>query len=362
MAAAKWFRMLGTGRPSIHAKGMRILLGVSFASLVNSLLAASQRVLLGRRIAATPVRDDPIFVLGHWRSGTTLLHELLSHDPRHTSPDLYACLAPEHFLVSRRLVSWWLPLVIPKKRPMDNVAVGHDRPQEDEWALCAMGIPTPYKLVAFPRGAPHDLEYFDLARLNDQARERWENGWMQFLKCLAVESDKRMVLKSPLHTCRIDTILKRFPRARFIHIARHPFNLYPSTVRLWRRLSEEHGLQHPDEEILKEFVLDSLPRMYQAYWASRQNIPAGQLCEIRYEDLVRNPVEQVRQIYDDLDLGDFGAAEAAVRRYTSGLAEYQTNQFTLSADERDLVAERWDEYFSRFDYSTEATCRAANAA
>jgi hypothetical protein len=225
-----------------------------------------------------------------------------------------------------------------------------------------MGIPSPYKLVAFPTAAPHHLEYFDLRRLSPGARERWKTGWMRFLRCLSVESDRRMVLKSPLHTSRIDEILQLFPRARFVHISRHPFKLYPSTVRLWRRLSEEHGLQRPDEEIIKEFVLDSLPRMYEAYWSARPNIPAGQLCEVRYEQLVREPVEQLRQIYKTLGLGEFGSAEAAVREYSSGFSEYQTNQFNLSPEERQLVVERWEEYFERFAYSPDAECRAANAA
>ena len=43
-------------------------------------------------------------MIGHWRSGTTLLHELLVLDPRHTFPDTYACFAPNHFLVS----GWWM--------------------------------------------------------------------------------------------------------------------------------------------------------------------------------------------------------------------------------------------------------------
>ena len=59
----------------------------------------------GTWIAHTEIHEHPIFVIGHWSSGTTLLHELLVCDPRHTYPDTYACLAPNHFLLTRRVMT-----------------------------------------------------------------------------------------------------------------------------------------------------------------------------------------------------------------------------------------------------------------
>ena len=94
-------------------------------------------MLLGRRIAQQPIKDAPIFIIGHWRSGTTLLHELMSLDERFTFPTTYECFVPNHFLIS----AWfdaWLKCLLPKQRPMDNMALGWDRPQEDEFALCNM--------------------------------------------------------------------------------------------------------------------------------------------------------------------------------------------------------------------------------
>ena len=89
-------------------------------------------------------------MIGHWRSGTTLLHELLVRDPRHTYPDTYACFAPNHFLVS----GWWmkpcLKVLLPSQRPIDNMPAGWDHPQEDEFALCNMGVPSPYLTIIFP--------------------------------------------------------------------------------------------------------------------------------------------------------------------------------------------------------------------
>ena len=69
-------------------------------SLMNFGLWLLQTLFWGRRIARTQLQGDPIFVIGHWRSGTTLLHELLVLDERHTYSNTYDCFCPNHFLLT----------------------------------------------------------------------------------------------------------------------------------------------------------------------------------------------------------------------------------------------------------------------
>ena len=102
------------------------------------------------------------------------------------------------------------------------MASGWDRPQEDEFALCNMGVPSPYLTISFPNRPPQCDEYLDLAGLSPRRRERWKRGLMWFLKCVTLRQPKRIVLKSPQHTCRVKTLLEMFPRARFVHIVRNP--------------------------------------------------------------------------------------------------------------------------------------------
>ena len=93
-------RLLVRNRFAVAPSRVPMAIIVTLVSLMNSLFWLVQSALYGRKIAATEVQEDPIFVIGHWRSGTTLLHELLILDPRHTYPDTFACFAPSHFLVS----------------------------------------------------------------------------------------------------------------------------------------------------------------------------------------------------------------------------------------------------------------------
>ena len=215
MATPGYLRLLVRNRFQISPWRLAMAVGVGLASLVNSLWGLVQQVLFGRRIARTQFAEDPIFVIGHWRSGTTLLHELLALDPRTTYPNTYDCLAPNHFLVSAWLFRPLLAPIMPKQRPMDNMTLGWDCPQEDEFALCNMGLPSPYLTIPFSNRPPQYQEYFELAGVSPARRARWQRGLLWFLKCLAVRKAGRIVVKSPPHMFRIRILLEMFPKARF---------------------------------------------------------------------------------------------------------------------------------------------------
>ena len=100
MNTSGWIRLLARNHFAIAPRRIGMAIIVFIVSIFNFFLWAIEVLLFGRRIKRTELKDDPIFVIGHWRSGTTLLHELLVLDGRHTFPDTYACFAPNHFLVS----------------------------------------------------------------------------------------------------------------------------------------------------------------------------------------------------------------------------------------------------------------------
>ena len=262
-----------------------------------------QTLFWGRRIARTQLQGDPIFVIGHWRSGTTLLHELLVLDERHTYSNTFDCFCPNHFLLTAPVFRPLVRGLLPKQRPMDNMAAGWDCPQEDEFALCNMGLRSPYLTIAFPNHPPQNQEFFELAEVSPRQRARWQRGLMWFLKCLTVRTPRRIVLKSPPHTFRIKVLLEMFPKARFIHIVRNPLVIFPSTINLWKRLYRNDGLQVPTYEGLDEHVFETFTRMYEVFERDRGLIPAGQFCEVRYEDLVAQPIQQMQRVYERIESG-----------------------------------------------------------
>lgn len=346
--------MLRQNRFDVTPVRLPLAASVSMASVVNSLLAGTQTLFWKSRIDKTPLPDDPIFVVGHWRSGTTLLHELLTLDPRHTYADTYACLVTSHFLISRYLVPWWLRILMPKRRPMDNVRVGWKQPQEDEWALCLLGLPSMYRTVAFPRRLPQCPEYLDLQGLSVPAQQGWDERLIRFLKSVMLgQPESRLVLKSPTHTARIGHLQAIFPRARFVHVVRDPLTVFPSTIRLWMRLATDHGLQLPDESQVEEFVLDSFVQMYDSFESDRDSIPQNQMCDVRYEHLVADPVGQLQRVYEQLDLGDFDIARPHVEQHAIGMRDFQVNQYELTDQQRDRILVRWEDFCCRYGYWAE---------
>ena len=303
----------GANRFAIAPSRIAMALLITVFSAMNSLLGLVQWLLFGRKVAGTEIQGDPIFVIGHWRSGTTLLHELLVLDERHTYSDTFACFCPKHFLVSGWFFRPLLRVLLPARRPMDNMEAGWDRPQEDEFALCNMGSPSPYLTIAFPNRPPQDQEYFDLERLSPQAQERWKRRMVWFLKCVTVWRRKRIVLKSPPHTFRIKVLLELFPNARFVHIIRDPHVIFPSTMKLWKCLHRDQGLQVPHGEGLEEHVFETFNRMYEVFERDRRLIAPARLCEVRYEDLVEDPIGQMRAVYERLELGEFDCVLPALQ-------------------------------------------------
>src|SRR5262249_38094383 len=154
----------------------------TFVTFGHTLGRWLQQAILGRRIRKTKITQPPIFILGHWRTGTTWLHELLALDPRLGSPNTYECLDPNHFLISERLLTPWLKFFVPSHRPMDNMKAGFDRPKEDEFALCMLGQPSPYLTIAFPNNPPQFQEFLDLEGLSPGALRSWRRTLKQFLK------------------------------------------------------------------------------------------------------------------------------------------------------------------------------------
>lgn len=353
MNLSGWFSLLVRNRFSVGVTCIPMALIITFTSVVNSFLWAIQALVLGRRIARTEIKHDPIFVIGHWRTGTTLVHELMALDPRHTYPDTYACFAANHFLVSAWLLRPCLGFLLPARRPMDNMEAGWDRPQEDEFALCNMGVRSSYLGLAFPNRPPQDQEYLDLEEVSPQALARWKRSLLWFLKCLTLHRPKRIVLKSPPHTCRIKVLLELFPDARFIHLVRDPYVVFPSTINLWSRLCRDQGLQRPRYQYLRDQVFDSLNQMYEVFQRDRHLIGPSRVCEVRYEDLVREPIEQMRMIYDQLDLEGFDEVLPALQKYVGRQADYRTNRYELTEETRAEIGRRWEHYIKQYGYTPE---------
>ncbi len=321
------------------------------ANPINSICFRWQEFRWRKQVEEIEIDKPPIFVLGHWRSGTTLLHELLSLDERHAFPTTYDCFAPNHFLSTRSFITRWFRFLMPQQRPMDNMLAGWGQPQEEEFALLNMGVPNIYRTAAFPNHGPVDIDSLDFNGYSLEEITDWKTSYMWFLRRIFFRERRPLVLKSPPHLGRIKTLLDLFPQARFVHIVRDPSAVFPSTVRLWKSLFETQGVQVPSNDGLEEFVFNIFSRLYDGFERNRSLIPASQYAEVRYEDLSKKPVESLQKIYDELNIADFPKALPAVREYLHSREGYRTNRYIVSAETLAQIKDRWSAYVDRYGYS-----------
>jgi hypothetical protein len=349
-----WIKLLGRNRFRIHWSVLHVVVYVTIVSMGHTLLRGIQRLVYGRRLSRTKIDQPPIFIIGHWRTGTTLLHEYLALDDRHVGPSTYECMEPNHFLLTEKFITRWLPFFSLTVRPMDNMAAGFDRPQEDEFALCNLGLPSPYLTIAFPNNPPQFEEYLDLEKVPPRALARWKRVFRQFLTELTYKHKTRLVLKSPTHSCRIKTLLAIFPDARFVHIVRDPYVVFPSTVNLWKSLYITFGLQRPTFAGLEERVLNTYCRVYDKIEEGKSLIDFDRFYELRYEDLVRDPVGEMANLYDHLGLDGFDALLPKLQTRLSETSDYRTNRYQLSDDQKAIVDKRWGHVIRRYGYDQPA--------
>ncbi len=350
---AGWTKMLIHNRFAVDLRYLHEAVLITVTALLNSTCRGVEEAIWGGRIRRTEIIQPPLFVIGHWRSGTTLLHELLALDPRFTYPNTYECMNPNHFLLTEWFDTVLFPvlyrMLLPERRPFDNVAVGWERPQEDEFALCNLGLPSPYQKLAFPNRTPHEA-YLSLEALSPRKLRHWQRGFLLFLKHLTLRNPKRIVLKSPTHTYRIKVLLDLFPTAQFVHIVRNPYTVYASTMHMWKTIFAVQGLQRPRFDGLEEHVFDCFLKMHDKLDEARPLLGSSCFHELRYEDLVRDPIGQLQVLYDQLDLKGFEPVVAKVQHYLKETSGYQTNQFDLTPELKARIRQHWAPIIDRYGY------------
>ncbi len=318
--------------------------------LANTPLRWLEAARYGRHVAVQQVLP-PLFVLGHWRSGTTHLHNLLAVDERFAYPTFFQVSSPHDFLLMEgarsRVARWFMPAT----RGLDNMAWHPNAPDEDEFALCRTTFLSPFMSQAFPRRAGWYDRYLTFRDVPAHEVERWKAAFLRLARKLTLRYRRPLLFKSPPHTCRIKLLLELFPDARFVHIHRDPYVVYKSTRRLWSLAFTTFSYQTPDLGQLHGRIVRQYAEMYEAFFEERGLIPAGRYAEVGFEDLEKDPVNQVRRVYSELGLPDFAVVEPALRTYVASLAGYRKNEHPdLPADVRAELATAWRRCFDEWNY------------
>lgn len=305
---------------------------------------------------------EPVFVIGHARSGTTLLHRLLVSDADQfnyfmTYELFFPSLLQKRILRGIGRIDEVLFRSFLKKRitatedrilggVRDMHHVGLFVPEEDDFVLgasCVSGL-----WVALLPGLPEfDVYYLD--EWPDKRRRKtmraYANGVRRQLALSGL--DKIHCSKNPAFSGRVESLIEQFPDARFVVMVRDPREAIPSLLKMMQTAWRAQGWSESRIERSVQALLANSVHTYLHPLETLEAHPATRSIVVDYRELVAQPERTVERVYETLGLTMTPAvataldeAQARARTHTSdhryALEEFGIDEARLKEDLRGL--------------------------
>ena len=346
-----WLRLLKRQGRSIPPRYWLRTIFTTGMACGNSILAPWERYRQSDKIQTAVVRA-PIFIIGHHRSGTTHLWNLMATDSRLVYPTVLQAVFPHTFLTCEHAIHGMAARLTPSKRPQDNVKLDPDSPIEEERAICTSCFYSMQMFRHFPSSVDDFKRFLTMRDATPAERVRWRQSIDRFARKLLVRrgAEATLLFKAPDHTGKIRLVLEQFPDARFIHIHRDPYKVYASTKQMELATRSLYAYQQLDKEMLDEFILWRYKTMYDAFFEDLNMIPQGQFVEVAFTDLRNDPIGEVTRV--GREIGFNGPELPALQGYVDSIAGYKMNKRPPLPDKvRQKVAKRWKRCFDAWGYT-----------
>ena len=296
------------------------------------------------------VPTNPIFIIGHWRTGSTYLHNLLSLDNQLAAPSVFQVSIPDSFLVSRKYYEPVMKRMMGPYRPMDKVSLGFDEPQEDEYALLKLTFDSPLEKLIFPDKNEYFLNGFTDFYPKEKHLQEWKNEFLFFHKKLSYQTGKRIVFKNPFHSMRIPLLNEIFPNALFIYIHRHPYDVVPSTLNMWNIVGSQNRLKKKWKEPEIKDIVNFMNIMYNKVHTDLHELPEGKFFEVRFEELEKDPILQIRKIYEHFNIIFSEDYISDLNEKLFHLKKHSKNKYVLSNEHKVMIRRKLKKHFEHYNY------------
>ena len=348
-------RLLAQNRFKIDLIGFPRILYSIILSLSMSPMRFYENIKFDKIINETKIDKHPIFILGHWRTGTTYLHNLISQDKQFGFPSTYHTVTPTLFLSFEKFIK---PIVInslPEKRPQDDVDLGADLPNEEEYALGALSPYSFYNGWCFPKNMGYYNNFVDLKNLSKNTVDNFKKIYLYYLKKLTYFYDgKQLILKNPSNTSRIKFLLDIFPDAKFVNIIRNPYHVFLSMKRNIEKEMILYTLQKPPKwEFFEKSMVDMYKRMFTKYFNEKKLIKKGNLVEIKYEDFILNPLIDIERIYSELNLDGFNKNKEIFMEYIKSQSKIKTQKYRIDEITKNKIYNYFKFTIDKWQYNFE---------
>lgn len=329
--------------PQILISGISSLLLTPFVCAEN---------LLCRKAVKSSVVQSPLFVLGHWRCGTTLLYFLLAQDSQFGFVDPMMTFTMNFY----HLLGWlFKPTIVAhlhEGRPMDNIKYSMSLPIEEYISFSTMESDSVYPLNFFPQSFIRYNKNAFIDQFSEEKRENWKRSYDCFLrKVTALNTGKSLLLKSPDNTARVRFLKETYPDAKFVNIYRDPYTVIRSTMHLYDKMMSHWSLEDiPPVETMEDWIIETFKMMYEAYFKEIQSLPPHTLFEIKFEEFEKDPLPILKSMYENLELDGFDEALPSIKAYWESLAGYEKNKFDYPERLVKKVNDNLNFYFEHYGY------------
>jgi len=300
-----------------------------------------------------PLMRTPIFIIGHWRGGTTHLYSVMSASEEFGFVPPLATGLPWDLLGIGSVFRPMLEKALPEDRFIDNVPVKPDSPQEDEIGLANMTPLSFYHGLYFPHRFQENFDrgiYFD--GCTEKEIEDWKKILVYFLEKISIhQNHKQLLIKNPVYSARVKVLREIWPDAKFIHIHRNPYMVFPSMKNFYVKLFAELALQPYDHIDIDEVVLREYPKVMNRLLDETKDLPEGSFVELSFEEFEANPMPEMERIYRTLNMPGFEEAKPKFEAYLSTVQDYKKNEYGFPKEMTDKVQGRWSEFIDRWNYA-----------
>lgn len=340
------------------ATNARVLLTAA-ASGAMTPLRMWESIRFAKRAESVELHSQPVFIVGHWQSGHSLLHNLLACDPQFATVRLKHAISPASFNVTGGFLRRFVEPRLPQDRGVDSLPGGLDSPQGDDFMLAGLTPLSWYYAYVFPEAAEQVLKrslFFD--QVSDDEITAWQSTYLTALRRVAAEQGtSRILSRNAANSCRIPQLLQMFPEAKFIHVHRHPDEVFSAQRDRWFALTQIWSMQEVPLHRFRHYSLDFYRRMMKKYLEDRELLESGQLAEVRHDDLVHNPVSTAQRVYDELGLGDFEGVKPEFEKHSETRTGSLAGDEDTTEEDRQTVRDRWRFAFDEFGYTDVARLR-----
>jgi hypothetical protein len=210
---------------------------------------------------------------------------------------------------------------------MDGLMVDALSPQEDEFALLALGVPSVYRGFLDPRRLPELSQWLHPEAWSSTEPAAWFELWQTFLAGMLDGQSGRLLLKSPPHTFRIQALMQAFPQASYVWIVRDPVEVWHSNRKMWLSMFRRYALWDWDETILEAFLHTAFCCARQCLSLAVAHLPPASLAVVDFTELTQSPVDAIRALNEQLQFAPWAEIAALIMATAQQRTAYRQDTY-----------------------------------